>query len=294
MGSGTGRYFWREVSQSFKRNLMLNFSSIATVMVLIFQLGFFMLMVENINNFTGIVLSKLRITVIMSPGLSLEKYGKIKHRINKIPEVEVARYISKEMAFKRLKEKLKGKVDLTDLAKNPLPDTIEIEMKKPSKIREVAEEVKKYPGVESIRYGDAELIDRLFKLSRGIYIVGIITISMLLISAVFLISNTIRLTVFSRRKEIAIMELVGASHWFIRGPFIVEGLVHGLVGSGIAILLLDRFYANMSGWILENFKFVPILTPEAIMFKVTLVLLGVGILVGVGSSYVSVNKYLKV
>lgn len=293
MGS-SARYFLREVAQSFKRNVLLNFSSISTVMVLIFQLGFFILIVANINYLTSIVMGKLQVTAILSPQLSLEKAGQLKARIMKNPKVTSVHYVSKTQAFQRLKSNLSGKVDLNNLTRNPLPDTLVIELSDASSLKEIAEEVGKYPGIDSVRYGDAKLIDKLIRLSGRIYLIGVIIIGMLLISAVFLIANTIRLTVFSRRKEIAIMELVGAAHWFIRGPFIVEGLIHGLMGSGIAILLLNLLYNSGAEWILEDMPFLPVIPPGAISLDVSLSLLVVGILVGGLSSYFSVSKYLKI
>lgn len=288
------KFFLRELSQSLKRNILLNIASISTVMVLTFQLGFFMLAIANLDNFTHKAMEKLKITVILSPTLSLEKAGKLKYRILKHPLVSSARYISKEKAFARLKKRLKGKIDLETLSQNPLPDTIELELKNPEKIKELAEEIRKYPGVDGVRYGDKRLIHRLIKLSERIYIIGIFVIGMLLLSSVFLISNTIKLTVFSRRKEIEIMELVGASQWFIRGPFIAEGLIHGVVGSGIAIVLLNILYSVGVNWVVEDLPFLPVLRPAEVLWDLDIFLLGVGILVGVLSSYFSVNKYLKV
>jgi len=288
------RYFFREVTQSFKRNLLLNLSSISTVMVLTFQLGFFILLIANINNFTSIALDKLQITVFLSPRLSLEKAGKLKHRIMKHPDVEAARYISKEKALRRLKERMKGKIDLKTITRNPLPDSIELELKDPDKIEEVAEEIKKYPGVDGVQYGDKSLTDKLIKLSNRIYTVGIAIISMLLVSAVFLIFNTIKLTVYSRRREIEIMELVGAARWFIRGPFLTEGLIHGLFGSCISIILLNALYSVVVGWVIEDLPFIPILPPGQAILDLSLFLLAVGIIVGSVSSYVAVNRYLKI
>jgi len=147
--------------------------------------------------------------------------------------------------------------------------------------------------VEGTRYGDAKLIDKLLRLSYRIYILGVVIIGMLLVSAVFLISNTIRLTVFSRRKEISIMELVGATSWFIRGPFITEGLIHGMVGAGIAVICLNVIYAYGTEWLLEGMPFIPVVPASSISLYLSSGLLAVGIIVGTASSFFSVNKYLK-
>jgi cell division transport system permease protein len=288
------RYFLREISQNFRRNLMLNLTSIATVMVLIFQLGFFILVVANINNFSSIALSKLQLTVVLEPNLSMEKITELKGRMLKHPEAEMVRFISKKEAFERLRERMGSKINLENLTRNPLPDTFEVELINPQKIKEMAEEFKKHPGVEDVRYGNQELVQKMINLSYRIYFVGMVVISMLMVSAIFLISNTIRLTVYSRRKEIAIMELVGAHHWFIRGPFIFEGMIHGILGSGIAIIMLSYVYSAGSRWLIEGIPFIPVIMPEQMLVNMSLALLGAGILLGIGSSFFSVNKYLKI
>jgi cell division transport system permease protein len=286
-------FFWRETILSLKRNLLLNIASASTVMVLTFILGFFILMVVNINNITNQAMSSLRIKAELSEQLNLNKIGQLKVRILKNPSVESAAYISKEAGFKKLKEKLKGKVDLDNLTRNPIPNVIEIKVGKPENIFPVADEVRKYPGIVTVTFGEGKLIDNLIRLSRFIYISGIIIILLLLISAVFLISNTIRLTVFSRRREIAIMELVGASRWFIRGPFIIEGLLHGVVGSGIAVILLNPLYFWCAKGILQQMSFIPIRPPGEVLLELNLLLVGTGILVATIASHLSVNRYLK-
>ena len=124
-------FFWRETILSLKRNLLLNIASASTVMVLTFILGFFILMVVNINNITNQAMSSLRIKVELSDQLSLSKTGQLKVRILKIPSVESASYVSKEEGFRKLKEKLAGKVELDNLTRNPIPNVIEVKVGKP-------------------------------------------------------------------------------------------------------------------------------------------------------------------
>jgi cell division transport system permease protein len=262
-------------------------------MVLSFQLGFFMLLVANINHMAAAAMGKLQLTAVLSAQAGPDKAGVLKQRLLKDPRVERVQYVPKDLAFQRLKVRLGGRVDLNNLTRNPLPDTLIIDLKDPKKIREAAEDFKKYPGIETFRYGDDKLIDRLLKLSQRIYTTGIVVIAMLLISAVILIANTIRLTVFSRRKEIEIMELVGAARWFIRGPFITEGVIHGLVGSGLAIILLNYLYSAGAGWIIQDMPFIPVMPPGLILPDASLSILAVGIIVGGSASFFSVNKYLK-
>ncbi|MFP4498529.1 MAG: permease-like cell division protein FtsX [Vulcanimicrobiota bacterium] len=291
--SANHKYFFREVNQNFKRNVMLHISSIATVMVLIFQLGFFGLITSNLNNFSQSIMEKFNVTVVIVPDYNIEKIGQLKARILKHPNIEIARFIHRDVAYKKLKESLGTSIEMENLTNNPLPHTLELDLKEPRKIKELSEEVSKYPGVEEIRYGNVELVEKLIKLSNRIKIIGMVIIIILGISSVFLIANTIKLTVFSRRKEIAIMELVGASHLFIQGPFIVEGLAHGVLGSTIAIVLLNFIYSGFYSVISKDMPFIPVIPPELIAVKTSMYLLSAGILVSGVSSYISVNKYLK-
>ncbi len=287
-------YFYREVIQSLKRNVLLNVASTSTVMILTFILGFFILMISNINNWTDKAVETLIIRVEVSDNQSLEKIGKLKYRIMKHPEVKVARYVSKEAGLKKMRARYGDKFKLDSLPGNPLPNTIEVEVKDPEKISGIAREIRKYPGVVNTIPGERELVDVVIRVSSFVYVLGIFIIILLLFSAIFLIGNTIRLTVFARRKEISIMELVGASQWYIRGPFVIEGLIHGIVGSGIAVIVLNLFYFWGAGWVTENLKFLPICPPGDVLVSLSFTLLGVGIVVGATASYLSVNRYLKV
>lgn len=290
-------FFFREVSQSLRRNIMLNIASTATVFVLTVLLGFFMLSIDNINNISHEIMKTLHIRVVLEDSLSIEKAGQLKQRILKNPDVEMVRYISREQGFEQLKKNLNDKVDLRNLTTNPLPNVLDVSVKDSNKIMDIANEIRKYPGVEKkdgVKYGDKKVVDSLVKLSRFLFLSGSIVLGVLLLSSVFLISNTIRLTVFSRRKEIAIMELVGAAQWFIRGPFLIEGLLHGVVGSGIAIILINIFYAKFTQWITDYMNFLPVRTTMEVLPNVSLILLAVGMIVGSVSSYFSVNRYLKI
>jgi len=288
-------FFFREVSQSLRRNILLNIASMTTVMVLTFILGFFILAINNINYISREIMRKANIIkVVLAEDLSLKKAGQLKFRILKHPDVETVRYISKEAGFRKLKQKMKGKVSLANLTYNPIPDVLEVEVRNLNKILSLEKEIDKYPGVIDTISGGKKIIESLIELSGFLWTAGVIIIVMLLFSAVFLISNTIRLTVFSRRKEIAIMELVGAAQWFIRGPFLIEGLLHGVIGAGISILMLNFFYVWMAQWMEEYMQFILIMTPGEALPALSLTLLAVGMLVGSIASYFSVNKYLKI
>lgn len=287
-------FFIREVSQSLRRNILINVASTATVLILIFILGFFISFISNVNHIVNFARAELHIKVVLPDSLNLKQVGNLKHRILKDPDVESASFVSREQAFRKLKNQLKNEVDLQAYTRNPLPQTIEVKLKDTARTVEVAERMKKYNGVSEVRYGDIKIIDSFIRLSRFVFFGGLILILFLLVSAIFLIGNTIRLTVHSRRKEIAIMELVGADTWFIRGPFLIEGLIHGILGSGLAILFLNYFYMWAVGWMKNYMRFMPIKPPAEVLPELSIFLLLTGIIIGGLSSYISVNKYLRI
>lgn len=287
-------FFLREVYQSLRRNVLLNIASVSTVLVLTFILGFFALLIDNIDFMMDEAKKKLVIRVVLSDQLSLKKAGQLKHRIMKHPGVESARYIGKEQGFQQLRKKLGETIEMESVTRNPIPNVIDVEPKDPEHIPQICKDVEKYPGVTKVIPGKKEVVEAVIKLSHFIYNAGVVIIALLLISAIFLIANTIRLTVFSRRKEIAIMELVGASHWFIRGPFIMEGLIHGIAGSGLAVLLLNLLYRWGFQGVQKYLRVLPVLPPSHALLGISLWLLFIGICVGSLASFISVNKYLKV
>ena len=146
--------------------------------------------------------------------------------------------------------------------------------------------------VATVDYGREEA-QKLMKLNHVVRIVGLVILVMLLASTLLIISNTIRLTVFARRKEIDIMQLVGAADWFIRWPFILEGITQGMVGAALAALLIDVSYRMVVPQLQRSISFLPILLPTQIMPFINVGLITMGCLVGALGSFISVNRYLK-
>ncbi|MGB4171598.1 MAG: FtsX-like permease family protein, partial [bacterium] len=138
------------------------------------------------------------------------------------------------------------------------------------------------------------VVERLFSLTRSIRIAGLVLVVLLLMATVFLISNTIRLTVFARRREIGIMKLVGATDWFIRWPFILEGILLGVLGTLVSVLILRRLYDWVVASIYSSLPFIPVIPPEGIMQPLILLLFGLGFFVGAFGSLVSLRRFLRV
>ncbi|MBQ7502111.1 permease-like cell division protein FtsX [bacterium] len=284
--------FLREVVTNIRHNPMMSVASVSTVMVLALILGLFVLIIANLETLADELAGEMHIKAYMRADFDPESINDFKTQVYDIGHVAKVNFISKDEAFKRLRQKLSASLDLNDLDGNPLPDAFEIPVDDPAFLEPAAKKIAELPGVESVDYGREEA-QKLMKLNHIIRVVGIIILVLLFASTLLIISNTIRLTVFARRKEIDIMQLVGAADWFIRWPFILEGVVQGALGSGAASVMIDMSYRIVVPQIQRSISFLPILTPGQIMPYLNIGLVFLGCAVGALGSLISVNRYLK-
>lgn len=178
---------------------------------------------------------------------------------------------------------------------NPFPDSFVVKTKQPQDTAEVAQAIKKIPSITDVNYGEGT-VEKLFVTTRTVRDIGIVFIVGLAFTAMFLIANTIKLTIVARRREIEIMKLVGATNWFIRWPFFVEGLMMGMVGALIPILILGFGYHYLlslvtNGSVIPFFKLLPLFP---LGYQVALLLLAIGAFIGIWGSMVSVRRFLRV
>lgn len=284
--------FLREVLTNIRHNPMMSVASVSTVMVLALILGLFVLIIANLESLADELAGEMHIKAYMKADFNPETINDFKTQVYDIGHVTKVNFVSKEEAFKRLRQKLSASLDLNDLDGNPLPDAFEIPVDDPSFLEPAAKKIAELPGVESVDYGREEA-QKLMKLNHIIRVVGIIILILLFASTLLIISNTIRLTVFARRKEIDIMQLVGAADWFIRWPFIIEGIIQGALGSGAASLMIDMSYRIVVPQIQRSISFLPILLPGEIMPYLNIGLVFLGCAVGALGSLISVNRYLR-
>ena len=239
----TMHYYTVAAFQSFWRNRFMSVASIATVALSLFILGIFMTLVANLDYFAENLESQVEITVYLKDGATQADIDSVSHRLQALPDVKSVTFTDKNQAMDILKERMKDQPGILDAleGKNPLPSSFEVTFTEPEAVRRTADIVADYPEVEGTHYGQ-EIIEQLFQITTIIRWGGIALIVFLTLAMLFIISNTIRLTVFARRKEIAIMKYVGATNWFIRWPFLLEGLFLGFIGGIIADIALYQFY----------------------------------------------------
>ena len=291
----TGEYFIQEVFHSLRRNNWMTFASIGTVAVSLFVLGVFLILVLNKNRLAGMLESQVQISVYLEDHLTDREKRQIGYDIESLQGIDSVTYVDRETAKERLKERLGDQKYLLDALSedNPLPDAFEVTVTTPAVVESAAGAIGSMQGVEEAKYGQ-DVVEHLFDITRLMRIFGFVLMGLLGGATLFIISNTIRLTVFARRKEIAIMKYVGATDWFIRWPFLLEGIVLGCIGGLIAAVALRSFYAAMAAKIYSTLAFFPLMPQYPFMNYVTLAILWAGIVIGAIGSVISLKRFLRV
>ena len=284
-------YFWGETFRSLFRNRFMAIASILTVTLSMFILGVFLSAVLNINHMASYLENQVEMTV----GLTTDQVMGIGKYLKAQPGMKEIKFTNKDQAMKDFRERMGDQQGLLDAINgNPLPASYQMSFQTPEQLKTAAEVVAKYQGVETVQYGK-DIIEQLYKVAQVIRLSGIVLIIFLAGAELFIISNTIRLTVFARRREIQIMKYVGASNGFIRWPFLFEGMVIGFLGSGFASLILWEGYKTVvSEMAAAGLVFIPMIPLWPFMGYTTLIILAAGIVIGVMGSAISLRKYMKV
>ena len=291
----TGEYFIQEVFRSLRRNNWMSFASIGTVAVSLFVLGVFLILVLNMNRMASMLESQVQISVYLQDDVKKSDRIDLQSDIEKMQGIDTVKFVDKDAAKERLSERLGDQKYLLDALgdKNPLPDSFEVTVKTPEMVETAAKAIERMDGVESAKYGQ-DVVEHLFDITRLMRIFGLVLMLLLAGATIFIISNTIRLTVFARRKEIAIMKYVGATDWFIRWPFLMEGIVLGCIGGILSAIALRSFYAAMAAKIYNTLAFFPLMPQYPFMNYVTVAIIISGMLIGAIGSAFSLKRFLEV
>ena len=295
MKLSTSEYFIKEVYTSFKRNIWMTLASIFTVVLSLFILGFFSIVILNLNKMADTLESQVQISVYLKDDLSQEEIDETKETLSKIEGLQDIKFITREEAMENFKERLGDQQFLLDALDdtNPLPDSFSLTVTSPQQVKTIADTAAALDSVESASYSQ-DIINHLFNLTHLIRLIGVALIILLTGAAIFIISNTIRLTVFARRKEIAIMKYVGATDWFIRWPFLLEGICPGFIGGGLATIFLYIVYNQVTQEIYEAMAFFPLIPQHPFIDYISLAILVAGIIIGALGSTISLKRFLKV
>lgn len=299
-------YFLRETASSLRRNWVMNLVAISIIYISLLLVGAFFLTSSVLNTIVTSFEQKVSIQVFLKDGAVPSDVEALQSDIQRMPNVKGISYVTKTQALERFKERTKNSPQLVEqLRGNPLPASIEVALVDPRQVQTVVDRIVKNgnttkvvknpenPLASDIRYGQ-NVVENLFKATGIVRIFAAAFLILLLLVSLVLIGNTIRLAIYSRRREISIMRLVGASNWFIRTPFLLEGVAQALIGSILALLTLMAAQALIVPWLQGNLKFLPVSITGVTMAQLTALLVVSGVVIGFVGSGAAVRRYLKV
>ncbi|CDG00675.1 Putative Uncharacterized protein [Clostridium chauvoei JF4335] len=253
-------------------------------------------MALNFNKQIEDVASKVEIKVYLKDDIKLVDQREIEVKLNEQQGIKDVIYESKDEAFLNFKESLEhneGLLQGYDLKNNPLPSSFIVKLEDPSYAEPVGKVIKDMTGVEDIG-NQQQLINKIGSIVKGVQVIGIGLFVVFAGVSIFLITNTIKIAVYSRRREVGIMKFVGATDWFIRWPFIIEGIIIGAIGSLLSSVVLFFLYKFTYGYIVSNMFLVTLVPPTFVFTTLIWLFLGGGIIVGAVGSFVALRKFLDV
>lgn len=287
------KYFFSETIQNLRRNLLMTIAAISTVAISLLLLGGVQVLGIMVNRMTTDWEAKVEVNVFLRTDATQNETQALQGEVSKMDEVEEVIYVSSQEAFAEFE------ADYPDLAiglpADSLPASLRIKLADANQAEEVAARIEGAPGVDEVRFG-GNIIKRLLQVNALLRTVTLAMSVILMVAAAGLIANTIRLAIYARRDEIGIMKLVGATNWFIRIPFMLEGLFAALVGAGVAVVVVLGGNWLLLSRLPEAFPFLaPVLDfSGGELFAVAGLLVGVGALVGLAGSSMALRRFLEV
>jgi cell division transport system permease protein len=281
-----------EAVRSIGANLSTSIAATMTVLIGMFILGLSIALGSWVVSWSDHVKSQLQVKVFFVDGVAPKQVNAVSGYLAKDSRIKDYQFVSKAEALKEMRKKYP---QLTaNLPSNPLPASYEITPRNAEDVKAIATDIRaqKFAGIENVKDGQ-QTSKRILQVGKAIWYVFFVMVVVLLVASVILIANTIRLSIFSRRREIEVMKLVGATNWFVRGPFMLEGLLCGLIGSVAAVFLLFLGKEIALPTILGHINTSS--DVKALSFSVTaLALMAVGLGVGALGSGVTLHRFLKV
>ncbi|WP_459477512.1 permease-like cell division protein FtsX [Clostridium saccharoperbutylacetonicum] len=297
MKISTFKYYIIDALKSLKRNRTISLASVITVTTTLFIMGVFILLMQNINIGIKNVESQVKIQVFLNDNITNKDQKSINQKLDNISGVKSFKFEDKSEALEKFNEQVsKNNSSLLNnynSSNNPLPNSYIIELENPEMLQQVVSAIENMPGIESIG-NDQKFTNKIITISKNVKWIGLALFILMVLVSIFLISNTIKLTIYSRQREIGIMKFVGATDWFIRWPLIIEGAIIGLLGAVCSNILVYYLYKLVFIKINENLLLINLLSPSYITQTLHWQLIFVGILIGSAGSSWSLIKFLKV
>ena len=294
------RFFLAEAVRSIRANAAVSIAATVTVLIAVFILGAFIPSFLYVQSTVDSQKSRIDVDVFISDSATVQQVESLRGELEGLQSrgaVQSFTYVSKEEALEIMRERLKDPSILQDLAGNPLPAKFNVQPTDPEQAETIIAAVGESPALDAeqgISYGK-ETADKLLSVARFIQWAGLGLISILLVASVLLIGNTIRLSIFARRREVEVMKLVGATNWFIRWPFVIEGIICGLIGAALSVMLLWAVKVGIvDAWIADADSALTRDEATTIGFPLLgLVLVLAGAVVGALGSGITLRRFLK-
>jgi cell division transport system permease protein len=293
----TIKYIVKEGGVNTYRNMIMSLASISIVVATLVIAGVFFLILQNLLHSANELSDKPQVQVFCEPTLDDDGVDEVEKGIKNNSNVASVEKVSKQENFDKALEMFEGEEELLDgFDKENMSVSFIINIKDTSQSSKVSSELKKLEGVTRVNYSQ-ELINFYYSLSKWITIITVVLLLVLFAFSAFIISNTVKLTIFARRKEINIMKYIGATDWFIRWPFIIEGIIIGLIGGILAFLIVIWGYKIIISRIQGSdftSNLLNVISVGDIWKTIIIAFVIVGTTVGAGASIFSLNKHLKV
>jgi cell division transport system permease protein len=289
-------YVLTAAGQGFWRNPVMSLASTFTVTLMLLLFAFFLTTDRGLQAAVGVLESKVELALFIDDNAKVSQILAFKARIEADPAVSRVEYVTKEQALNRLREIADRRKDfvIADVDANLLPASLEVKLSDPRQAKRLGDDVRGEVGrgviVDVI--DNPQVVDQLLTITRVLSVGGVAILAMMLFVALFVIVNTIRIAVHARRDEIEIMQLVGASDWFVRWPFILEGMLVGALGAVVALSVVFAASGPVTGAMLDFLVTLPISLGPEFAFQLAASVFGVALLVGAGGATLSVRAHL--
>jgi len=287
-------YYCSEAARSLLRNSWFAISSVGIVAVSLIILGVSVLLVVNANSLAASVESDVEITVFMKNEASERQVDELRKRLKELDGVQEISFISREEGLASMRESLGDVVEGME-ENNPLPHAFRVKTRNADQVPVVALQAERFIEVDKVRYGQG-FVERLLSITAWVRLAGVFGVALLTASAIFLIASTIRLSVYARHKEINIMKFLGATNWFVRGPFVLEGMFLGFIGALLAATVVIFSYQALAARVSASISlsFFNLVTNNGLFLQLTVGLLVLGLFIGALGSFISLRRHLEV
>ncbi len=278
-----------ETWTAIRRNLLITLAAIGNMTVSLAILGAFVIGGINLDYMASLQAKNVFISVYLEDDADA---GDIEAKLYGDLRVKETEFVSKKQALQEWAEMTAVDPEALKIIDNPLPDIVRVKVANPDDMAAVAELAEQLPGVEEASYSRS-VFDKILVLSHGIKVSGVVVGLLLVAGTMLIVSTTIRLTIYARRREIRIMQLVGATNWFIRAPLLFEGAFQGIIGGMLSAIALTIGYVYLHSYLAESLQFIKIVYSAQFLTAFALGLILAGALFGIAGAFISANRYLS-